>query len=148
MRVRVGQPVTVVADALPDLKLKGTVESVGNLFEKKQGDVTYTVKVRLEQTDPRLRWGMTVKVSKPGGAFADFALVVRSDLKGQGLGRRLLQSLISYCQSCGIGELCGETMDGNLRMQRLAKSLGFTVTTGNDRGILDLRLVLQSSEQA
>ena len=87
-------------------------------------------------------------VTDPGGAFADFALVVRSDLKGQGLGRRLLQSLISYGQSCGIGELCGETMDGNLRMQRLAKSLGFTVTTGNDRGILDLRLVLQSSEKA
>ncbi len=84
-------------------------------------------------------------VTDPGRACADFALVVSSELKGQGLGRRLLQSLISYCRSRGIGELRGETMDGNLRMQRLSQSLGFTVSSGADRGILDLRLLLQTS---
>jgi hypothetical protein len=30
------------------------------LFEEKRGDVTYTARIRLDNIDPRLRWGMTV----------------------------------------------------------------------------------------
>ena len=86
-------------------------------------------------------------VAEPGNAFADFAVVVRSALKGQGLGRLLMQSLISYCRRRGIGELRGEALDGNLRMQRLAKHLGFQLTTGADRGTVDLRLRLREPEK-
>ena len=81
-------------------------------------------------------------VADPDSAFADFAIVVASGIKGRGLGQVLLQSLVSYCRNCGIGELRGETLDGNLRMQHLARRLGFTVTTGADRGTMDLRLAL------
>jgi len=87
-------------------------------------------------------------VADPDGAFADFAIVVASEIKGRGLGQLLLQSLVDYCRSRGIGELRGETLDGNLRMQRLARRLGFTVTTGADRGTMDLRLVLNPQERA
>ncbi len=61
--VAVGQKVTVTPDALPDLELTGTVESIKELFEEKRGDITYTVKISLDETDPRLRWGMTVVVT-------------------------------------------------------------------------------------
>ncbi len=81
-------------------------------------------------------------VADSGGDFADFAIVVDSTLKGQGLGRLLLERLVSYCRSRGIVELRGETLDGNLRMQRLARRLGFTLTSGSDRGMVDLRLAL------
>jgi acetyltransferase len=81
-------------------------------------------------------------VAEPGSTFADFAIVVASGIKGRGLGQLLLQSLVSYCRNRGIGELRGETLDSNLRMQHLAQKLGFTVTTGADRGTLDLRLLL------
>ncbi|MEF8714876.1 MAG: GNAT family N-acetyltransferase [Accumulibacter sp.] len=86
-------------------------------------------------------------VANPGSTFADFAIVVASAIKGQGLGKRLLQCLLGYCRSRGIAELRGETLDGNLRMQRLARSLGFTVTTGADRGTLDLSLSLNPHEK-
>jgi acetyltransferase len=85
-------------------------------------------------------------VVTPGGTFADFAIVVASGIKGSGLGKLLLKSLISYCCSHGIGELRGETLESNLRMQGLARNLGFTVTTGADRGTRDLRLVLSQRE--
>ena len=81
-------------------------------------------------------------VASPDNVFADFAIVVSSGIKGKGLGRLLMQSIISYVKSCGIGELRGETLIGNLRMQRLAKSLGFALSTGVERGSLDLRLLL------
>ena len=58
--VRPGQAVRVRADALPELELKGEVETIKDLSEEKRGDVTYTVTILLDQVDPRLRWGMTV----------------------------------------------------------------------------------------
>ncbi len=61
--VEVGQKVTVVADALPDVEMTGTVESINQVFEEKRGDITYTVRIALDDPDPRLRWGMTVVVT-------------------------------------------------------------------------------------
>ncbi len=61
--ISIGQEVTVVADALPDLKLKGVVEKINQISEEKRGDITYTVRVKLLETDPRLRWGMTVVIT-------------------------------------------------------------------------------------
>lgn len=57
-----GQTASVVPDALPDLELDGHVTSISQLYEEKLGDVTFTVRLALDESDPRLRWGMTVKV--------------------------------------------------------------------------------------
>jgi len=61
--VRVGQSVKIVPDALPDLELGGTVDRIKDVFEEKRGDITYTVRIKLNQMDDRLRWGMTVAVT-------------------------------------------------------------------------------------
>ena len=61
--VRVGQSVTVKVDALPDVTLKGEVESVGALSQERSGDVVYPVKILLLDSSPALRWGMTVAVT-------------------------------------------------------------------------------------
>jgi multidrug resistance efflux pump len=63
VNVSAGQKVTVVPDALPDLKLTGTVDAIANGFVEKSGDITYMVRIPLETTDPLLRWGMTVNVT-------------------------------------------------------------------------------------
>ncbi len=60
--VKEGQPVVVTFDALPELELKGTVESIGALFQTSSGDIVYPVTIKLIDTDPRLRWGMTASV--------------------------------------------------------------------------------------
>lgn len=62
VRVRVGQPVTLIPDAVPELELSGVVESIRDQAELKGGDVTYTARIRLDELDPRLRWGMTVVI--------------------------------------------------------------------------------------
>ncbi len=60
--IRAGQAVVVTFDALPELELKGAVESIGVLYQTSSGDIVYPVKIKLIESDPRLRWGMTASV--------------------------------------------------------------------------------------
>jgi multidrug efflux pump subunit AcrA (membrane-fusion protein) len=60
--VKPGQEVEVTPDALPDLVLAGTVDSIARTYYERSGDVLYTVRIRLDEDDARLRWGMTVSV--------------------------------------------------------------------------------------
>jgi multidrug resistance efflux pump len=60
--VQVGQAANVTFDALPELSLLGKVQSISDVHTDKNGDVTYTTKVSLAKSDPRLRWGMTAVV--------------------------------------------------------------------------------------
>ncbi len=62
-QIAVGQPVAVSFDALSDVELRGTVTAIRPLFEIRQGDVTYAVKISLDENDPRLQWGMTAVVT-------------------------------------------------------------------------------------
>ena len=61
--ISVGAAVTVTTEALPELELGGEVISIKDLYEEKRGDITYTARLKLNETDPRLRWGMTVLVA-------------------------------------------------------------------------------------
>jgi multidrug efflux pump subunit AcrA (membrane-fusion protein) len=57
------QKVSVLIDALPDLKLSGQVQSIGQVYQEKSGDVVYPARIRLIDLDPALRWGMTAHVT-------------------------------------------------------------------------------------
>ncbi|MEW6373623.1 MAG: bifunctional acetate--CoA ligase family protein/GNAT family N-acetyltransferase [Pseudomonadota bacterium] len=81
-------------------------------------------------------------VADPDNISAEFAVTVRSDLKGHGLGKILMRKLIDYCRSRGTREIVGEVLPQNSRMIALVKKLGFEVTPGEE-GVRKLRLVLQ-----
>jgi multidrug efflux pump subunit AcrA (membrane-fusion protein) len=57
-----GQDVTFTADALPDVVMEGTVSEISQAAYTQGGDVLYTVRIRVDEVDPRVRWGMTVEV--------------------------------------------------------------------------------------
>jgi multidrug efflux pump subunit AcrA (membrane-fusion protein) len=65
VNIKEGMEVTVEFDALPGVQLKGIVSSVKMLGENYQGDITYTVKVKLSEQDERLNWNMTAFVTFP-----------------------------------------------------------------------------------
>ncbi|MEJ5315174.1 MAG: efflux RND transporter periplasmic adaptor subunit [Anaerolinea sp.] len=65
VRVKVGQTVEITPDALPEVTLKGEVERIALYPLERGGDVVYRVRVRLLESDERLRWGMTVDVRFP-----------------------------------------------------------------------------------
>jgi multidrug resistance efflux pump len=63
VRVQARQNVTFTLDALPGTVFSGTVTSIAGVFVEKQGDVTYLVKIAVDETYPQMRWGMTAAVT-------------------------------------------------------------------------------------
>ncbi|RYE91600.1 MAG: N-acetyltransferase, partial [Oxalobacteraceae bacterium] len=66
-------------------------------------------------------------VADPDNLSAEFAVTVRSDLKGKGLGVMLMNKLIAYCRARGTREIVGEALPQNAPVIGLVKKLGFTV---------------------
>jgi HlyD family secretion protein len=58
-----GQKATIVPDALPEVTMNGSVESISDFFVEKSGDINYVVRILVEKPDAALRWGMTVNVT-------------------------------------------------------------------------------------
>lgn len=78
----------------------------------------------------------------PDNTFAEFAMAIRSDLKGIGLGSRMLQKMIDYSRAQGTQQLIGCTMLENAGMANLARKLGFMVKYNRDEGLIDMTLTL------
>jgi len=63
IQIAVGDEVTITFDALPGDAFTGEVVSISDYFLESFGDITYVVRIRLQEPDERLRWGMTAEVS-------------------------------------------------------------------------------------
>ena len=86
--------------------------------------------------------GVARAVTDPDNIDAEFAVIVRSDLKGRGLGQLLMQTLIDFTRRRGTQRLVGLVLRENLPMRKLALSQGFEVDEpGSD--IDALRFVLK-----
>ena len=88
--------------------------------------------------------GVVRVVTDPDNETAEFAIVVRSDLKGQGFGAALLDKMIAYCRARGTGRLVGQVMAANRAMLGLAKSRGFRDQRGEDFETVEVTLDLAS----
>ena len=56
---------------------------------------------------------------------AEFGIIVRSDLKGQGLGRLMMDKLIRTLRAHGTQRLVATVLHDNKRMLALQRDLGF-----------------------
>lgn len=63
VNLAVGQKVTFTADALSGVTMNGTVTEISQSSFVQGGDVIFTVRIKAEDVDPRLKWGMTVEVT-------------------------------------------------------------------------------------
>jgi acetyltransferase len=71
--------------------------------------------------------GVVRIAADPDNLQAEFAVTVRSDFKGRGLGRVLMERILAYAEIRGIGEIWGDVLSENEAMRGLAVALGFTV---------------------
>lgn len=76
----------------------------------------------------------------------EYAILLRSDLKGHGLGWSLMTMIIEYSRSKGLKRIVGQILQENSVMLRMCRELGFTVKTDSDDfGLCDVSLVLDPS---
>jgi acetyltransferase len=87
--------------------------------------------------------GVVRAVADPDNRRAEFAILVRSDLKGRGLGAILFQKLVDYFRGRGTAELVGEALSENSGIQQLVRRFGGTVGPSLEPGMADLRIMLQ-----
>jgi acetyltransferase len=81
-------------------------------------------------------------ISDPEGTRAEFAILVRSDMKGMGLGALLMDKLIRYCRARGIVQLIGDVLTENRRMLAIANDFGFAVSPNEDGETASMKLDL------
>ena len=92
--------------------------------------------------------GIVRYAADPDHDSAEFGVLVRSDLQGQGLGVALMKHLISTARSEGIRSLDGLILAENGRMLRLSHELGFSVTPDeNAHGQMRARLDLAAASR-
>jgi acetyltransferase len=86
--------------------------------------------------------GVARAIADPDNITAEFAIIVRSDLKGRGLGPILLRKLMDYCRGRGIRTLTGEALADNDRVIGMARRFGGNIITA-DRGTVRITFELQ-----
>ena len=88
--------------------------------------------------------GVVRAVTDPDNVQAEFGLIVRSNLKGSGLGLLLMQKMITYLRGQGTQRLVATVLDYNERMLGLARQLGFESEDkgSGETGVRDIRLAL------
>ncbi len=76
--------------------------------------------------------GVVRIIADPDNEAAEYAVMVRSDMKGRGLGYRLMNEILAYARQRGLRRIFGDVLRENLPMLHLAQELGFTVRAGED----------------
>jgi acetyltransferase len=71
--------------------------------------------------------GVSRLIREPGGAEAEFAVIVDPSWKGQGLARELMQRLFDWGRQVGVRVVAGQVLAENAAMLGFVRALGFTL---------------------
>jgi acetyltransferase len=87
--------------------------------------------------------GVARMIADPDYLQAEYAVLVRSDLKGCGLGWQLMNHLIAYARAEKLQQLHGSVLADNTTMLQMCRELGFVVEPQpGDAGVRTVRLQL------
>jgi acetyltransferase len=111
------------------LRFFSTMRSFSHEFAARLTQIDYDREMALvaeaEEEDRRVLLGAVRIVADPDGETAEYGIMVRSDLKGVGLGHRLMTEIIGYARERGLRRIFGEVLRENVTMLRMAGEFGF-----------------------
>ncbi|KAA0682945.1 bifunctional acetate--CoA ligase family protein/GNAT family N-acetyltransferase [Roseomonas genomospecies 6] len=95
------------------------------------------------ETGETIMYGVVRITADPDNLRAEYAVMVRSDMKGQGLGYQLMNKILDYARSRGIKEVYGEVLRENTNMLGMCRALGFIRKENLDEpGVVEVRIEL------
>ncbi|MGC8651410.1 MAG: efflux RND transporter periplasmic adaptor subunit [Minisyncoccia bacterium] len=125
-KVQVGDAATLTFDALPDLTLKGKVSQIDPVGVQSQGVVNYNFQITFDQSDERLKPGMTVNADIVTETKSGVLVVPNAAIKTQ--GNR------SYVQIVDPQELPGNfNLKTSLTLKTPPKNQFIEIGTSNDQ---------------
>ena len=93
-------------------------------------------------------YGVARLAADPDYSKGEYAIIVRSDLKGTGIGWLLMRHLIRYAEREGLQELAGDVLERNTRMLDMCRALGFEISADpEDLSLRKVRLKLPAPIQ-
>ena len=84
--------------------------------------------VALDETGERLL-GVSRFMADPDFERGEYAVLVRSDLQGRGIGWALMRRLIDFAKAAGLSEIFGHVLRENTTMIDMCRDLGFTIAS-------------------
>ncbi len=91
-----------------------------------------------------IMYGVVRINADPDNVRAEYAVMVRSDMKGQGLGHQLMRKILEYARTRGIKEVYGEVLRENTNMLGMCRALGFVRKENHDEpGVVEVRIDLE-----
>ena len=97
--------------------------------------------VAIEEQSGRLL-GVVRLHDDPNGKDAEFAILVRTWLKGHGLGWLMMKHMIAYAKAKGLKTVQGQVLAENTTMLTMCAELGFHVSADEERGVKHVTLPL------
>ncbi len=81
----------------------------------------------------------------PDGKTGEFAILLRSHLKGHGLGWLMMKHIISNAKDKGLNTVRGQVLNENSTMLQMCGELGFHIADDPlERGVKDVTLPLEN----
>jgi acetyltransferase len=78
----------------------------------------------------------------PDRVRGEYAIIVRRDRHGTGLGFRMMQEIIAYARSQGVKQVFGDVLSENTPMLAMAEELGFRRESSPEPGVTEVVLDL------
>ena len=131
-----------------DMRLRffGPVKDTGQAFIARLTQIDYGRAMALLAIDHATGelLGVVRLHCDPDYRTGEYAILLRSDLKGRGLGWALMEQIIDYARHEGLKRIHGDVLAENTVMLKMCRELGFDVRDdGEDRNVkvvtLDLR---------
>jgi len=87
--------------------------------------------------------GVARLIREPGREEAEFAVIIDQTMKGQGLGRHLMERLFTWARAQNIRTIIGHVLADNAPMLAFARALGFELRrSAEEEDVMEARLRL------
>ena len=108
------------------------LKTLSHVMAARFTQIDYDREMALILTDPGVPgkteiYGVVRIFADPDNQRAEYAIIIRKDLTGQGLGRLLMQRILDHAQRRGIKEIFGDVLRDNTHMLHLCRDLGFNI---------------------
>jgi acetyltransferase len=144
----------MVAKSSPDdlrLRFFGPMPRLFPALASRLTQIDYDREMALVVEDPDIKGilGVGRLIIEPNFKRAEYAIMVRSDLKGTGIGYQLMRAVLAYARERGVEVVHGDVLTENLAMRNMAREFGAkTRVRADDPSVMLVEIDLAATQSS